>query len=445
MPSQSDVVSRCESDDIRLVRLLYVGNDGVVRGHVVDGNRIAHSFEHGENLATVVQSLTATDVVAPTGEFGATGEVRLRPDPTTFRPLPYADRTAAMLCDLSTLDGEQWVADPRSTLGEYSDSLAERGLTARLGFESEFYLLVDDGTDAGPRPVDDSPCYAAEGMQTVDDVILATLEALDDQGIPVGAYHPELGPGQQEFVQDHAAGLAAVDDHLFLRRTVQAVARAHGLDASFAPKPLPDAAGNGCHVHLSLWADGRNVFFDAERDSPYGLSETGRYFVGGLLEHAPSLVALTAASPASYRRLQPSSWASAYTCWGADNREAVVRVPSADRGRREASTRVEFKPSDHTANPYLAVVGILAAGMDGIDGEIDPGRPLDVDPATLGESELRARGIERLPESLDAALDALAADEVLTAALGETLVESYIAVKRARCETSGSGTGAPSV
>jgi glutamine synthetase len=161
-----------------------------------------------------------------------------------------------------------------------------------------------------------------------------------------------------------------------------------------------------------------------------GLSPLGFHFIGGVLAHLPALLALTCASSNSYRRLLPHFWSSAYTAYGFDNREGAIRIPSAFWGREAESTNLEFKPADHSGNPYLALGGLLAAGLDGIRRQLDPGEPVDVDPGTLSDLEREQRGIKRLPTHLDAALDALQADTVLTQALGPLLTSAYMAVKR---------------
>ena len=173
---------------------------------------------------------------------------------------------------------------------------------------------------------------------------------------------------------------------------------------------------------------GANLLFDPQGRG--GLSQLGFHFIGGVLAHLPALVALTCASPNSYRRLLPHFWSSAYTAYGFDNREGAIRIPSAFWGREAESTNLEFKPADHSGNPYLAMGGLLAAGLDGIRRQLDPGEPVDIDPGNLSDLERAQRGIKRLPTSLDAALDALAADTVLTEALGPLLTSAYLAVKR---------------
>jgi glutamine synthetase len=256
------------------------------------------------------------------------------------------------------------------------------------------------------------------------------IEALTAQGVQPEQYYAELGPGQQELPVRFADALRAADNQITVRDTARGIAAKHGLVASFAPKPFPDQAGNGSHVHMSLWrlADGTNHFHD--RRDRYGLSDAGYGFMGGVLAHLPALVALTAPTVNSYRRLQPRFWSSAYTAWGPDNREGAIRVPSPRRGLEMESANLELKPCDPSNNPYLALGGILAAGLDGIARKLDPGEPTLVDPDTLSESERKRRGIRRLPASLGEALDALERDEVLCGALGDVLAKEFVTVKR---------------
>jgi glutamine synthetase len=429
MPTADEVRQRVDAADIELVRIVFVNNSGVPRGRVVDSESLDGVLERGTNVTHAMQSFNALDRLAPEGSYGPAGEVRVVPDPDTFTVLPYADRAALMLADLHALDGEPWAAGPRARLGQYLDEIAADGYEPRMAFESEFYYTRE--TEAGETvPFDDSTCFATDGMQSAHDVVLDTVDALKDQGMGLAAYYPEYGPGQQELVIDHGTGIAAPDNYVRFKETIPAVAAEHGLGATFRPRPFPELPGTGCHVHCSLWRDGENVLYDTGADGPYPLSERGRHFVGGLLEHAPALVALTAPTVESYDRLVPGMWASAFTCWGHDNREAAVRVPSVSQHDPEATTRVEFKPSDNTHNPYLVQLGLVAAGLDGIERELDPGEPLNQDPANLSEDERAARGIDRLPTTLAEALDELADDDVLADAMGDPLHQSYLEVKR---------------
>ena len=428
MPTIDDVIETCSSDEVSLVRLLYVGNDGVPRGRVVDADRIKSTLTDGINLSSAMQSFNSLDHLLPNGTFGVAGEIRIVPDPETFRVLPYADRSAIMLCDLYDLDQTPWDADPRSALATYLDSHPHK---ASVAFESEFYLTRET-EDGEMVPFDDSVCFGADGMQNANDVILDITDALKAQGMDIVAYYPEYGPGQQELVVKYASGKQAADNHILYKQTVKGIASNHGVNATFVPKPFSEAAGSGCHVHVSLWEDDENMFYDPESEGRYGLSDTARHFIGGVLDHAPGLVALTAANVMSYRRLRPHMWASAFTCWGQDNREAIMRVPSSQWDDPSETTRLEFKPADNTANPYIAELGLLAAGMDGVARELDPGDPLNEDPADMSSAEREQRGIRRLPETLGEALDELEANNVLADAMGETLFHSYLEVKRSQ-------------
>jgi glutamine synthetase len=269
-------------------------------------------------------------------------------------------------------------------------------------------------------------------MTAVQDVIDDLVVALEAQGIVLEQYYAELGHGQHEISTGHAPALTAVDQQIFTRETIRGIATAHGLVASLAPKPWPQNAGNGCHIHFSLWAGERNRFHDP--DGPGALSAEARSFIAGLLEHLPGLCGLTVPSFNSYHRIIPHYWAGAYTCWGLDNREAPVRVPSLYAGREEASTNAELKAADASCNPYLAVGGLIAAGLDGLERGLEPPEPVQVDPGTLSEAERDGQGIRPLPSSQREALDALAADAVLTGAMGDDLAGAYLAVRRSEWE-----------
>jgi glutamine synthetase len=367
--------------------------------------------------------------------MGPVGEIRLVPDPDTFRVLPYAPRNGALLVDLIQLSGEPALQCPRSFLKRTARRLEERAGTLEVAFENEFSLArVEDGAYV---PVDSSLCFSTIGLTASQAYVDALVDALERQEIGLEQYYAELGHGQQELSTAHAPATQAADEQVLVRETIRGVASGFGLVASLAPKPWPENAGNGGHIHFSLWKDGKNVFHDPAADD--GLSATARSFVAGVLEHLPGLCGLTAPSFNSYHRIVPQYWAGAYTCWGHDNREAPVRVPSLFWGSEEASTNVELKAADASCNPYLAVGGLIAAGLDGLERELEPPEPVEVDPATISEDERAARGIHRLPATQEEALDALDADQVLTTALGPTLTTSYLAVRRSEWEAYSAG------
>jgi len=423
-----DIVKKCQSEKIQLVRFLYCGNDGVIRGKACHTQFLNSYLESGIGLTVAMQSFNMLDQLVPEGSFGPVGEIRLVPDPETFAVLPYVPKSARLLCDMVTLEGNPWGACPRTFLKRMIERGRKAGVVLKATFENEFTLARRDGDRY--VPLDWSPCFSTIGMDSAATVMLELIEALMAQGVYPEQYYAELGPGQQELPVRFADALRAADNQITVRETARGVALKHGLLASFAPKPFPDQAGNGSHIHFSLWRvkDGKNHFHDPQ--GRYGLSEVGYALIGGVLAHLPALVALTAPSVNSYRRLQPRFWSSAYTAWGPDNREAAIRIPSKRRGLEMESTNLELKPCDPSNNPYLALGGLLAAGLDGMERKLDPGDPALVDPDTLAEAERNRRGIRRLPSSLGEALDALERDEVLRGALGETLAKEYLAVKR---------------
>ncbi|WP_248909893.1 gamma-glutamylputrescine synthetase [Halocatena marina] len=426
MSEQCTIGDACRDAGVDLVRLVFVTQSGAIRAHSVDRSKVESAVSKGVTLSQLVQSYNALGLRDKSGRFDAAGEVRLLPDPDTFRSLPYAKRTGAMLCDLQTLDGDSWSVDPRSSLRALCESLDIEGLTPKVAFESEFHLFQED--DGEVERVDHRGAYSTGSTRETHETILSMIDALKSQGIPVEKYYPEYAAGKHEIVTGPRSGVSAADQHVILRETVDSVARTGGYRATFLPKPF-DHSTNGCHIHLSLWDDD-NVLYDAECDD---LSDIGRQFTAGLLEHAPALVALTAATANSYARLQPQIGAAAFTCWGHGNREALVRVPAPDPDDG-ASTRLEFRAADNTTNPYLGLLGLLAAGKDGIDRELEPRAPVTVDPGNLSPSERADRGIERLPRTLGDALDALEADSVLMDALGTDLAETYLEVKRSHWE-----------
>ncbi|MFI9590895.1 glutamine synthetase family protein [Nonomuraea sp. NPDC052265] len=417
-PQARRVLERAELEGVELIRFLYADHGGVVRGKAASRTRLAERLNSGIGHTVAMMAMNMLDQLQEVEHLGPVGEVRIVPDPATFVPLPHAPGAAAMLSDLRRPDGSPWEACARTFLKDAVAELAGDGYRIEAAFEPEFTLgrrLPDPG--GGPDrlvPLDDSLCYANTGFDSAHDYTIKLIRALETQGLRVEHYHPELGPGQQELSVRHAPPLRAADNHVLYRETVRGVAMRMSMWASLAPKPLADQAGNGAHLHLSLWRDTRNLFAE-DGDARAG-------FIGGLIAHLPALTALTCGSVNSFRRLAPRTWSSAYAVYGPDNREAAVRVcsPLGESGE----PNLELKPSDSSANPYLSLGAVIHAGLDGIRRKLDPGEAVDVDPDT------RPGRYPRLPGSLEEALDALEADEVLMEALGPLRRGAYLAVKR---------------
>ncbi|HMD12610.1 MAG TPA: glutamine synthetase, partial [Marmoricola sp.] len=224
----------------------------------------------------------------------------------------------------------------------------------------------------------------------------------------------------------------AADSSVLVRQTIRSVGQRHRFRTSYSPKVDTAGVGNGGHVHLSLWREGRNLM--AGGTSTYGLTDEAAWFTGGVLAHLPALLAIGAPGVASYLRLVPQHWAGAYRCWGLENREAAVRMVTGSAGSEARAANLEVKCVDLQANPYLLLAALLASGADGTDRRTALPDPIEVDPAALGDAALAARGIDRLPESLDESLAAFRRDGALRAAFGTPLVEAIVAVRESELE-----------
>ncbi|QDU75366.1 Glutamine synthetase [Bremerella volcania] len=416
-------------DDIRFVRVLWTDNANVIRGKAIHRRGLANYVEHGVGITAAAQAMPAMyDAVIPESGLGPIGEIRLVPDFATLTPLPYAPGHARVMGDL-VLNGEPWPLCPRGFLKRIAEDAAREGFEVMAGFENEFFLLRPT-PDGGVAPADDTVFAATLAMDLAREVIDDIVEALLDQSILVEMYYPESGPGQHELSATWTTLTEAADWQVVFRETVHAIAARHGLKASFLPKVYADKAGCGCHLHLSLWRDGKNLLPDP--DGPGELSDTALSFIAGVLEHLPALAAVVAPSPNSYRRLQPHFWSGAYRCWGLDNREAAVRVPSSPTG--SGSTHFELKTVDATANPYLAAGCVVAAGLDGIRRQLKPPPAVQVDPGSLSDAERAEHHIDALPANLGDAIGCLSRDKVLIEALGPGLAKSFLAVRQAEWE-----------
>ncbi len=326
-----------------------------------------------------MMAMSLLDHLASVDGMGPVGEVRILPDPSTYVALPYAPGAGAMLSDLVLPDGTPWDACPRTFLKRAIAELAAEGYGVQAAFEPEFSIGYRESSPGGPSipdrliPLDDSLCYSSTGFHRAHDFTMELVAAMEAQGLEVEHYYPELGHGQHELSIRYADALRAADNQVLYRETVRGVAFRHG------PGParrllIPDQAGNGCHLHISLVnGDGSNAFVDVT--DQYGLSEVGYHFIGGVLAHLPALVALTAGSVNSYRRLAPQMWASAFTCYGMDNREAAVRIRLAAARRPQLIGEPELKPPTRPATRTSHSARTSTRAWTGSGPRSTPARP----------------------------------------------------------------------
>jgi glutamine synthetase len=424
----SEILKSLDAAGVRFVRILWCDNANIIRGKAVHRGTLSEYLKHGVGISAAQQAIPVMyDAPVPGSGLGPVGEVRLVPDWDTFTPLPYAPGHARVIGDM-VKDGYPWNLCPRDFLKTMVAEAQREGLEVIAAFENEFYLLRQ--TPDGVVPADETVFASTLAMDLHQAVIDEIVEALVEQGMLVEQYYPESGPGQQEISVLYTHALGAADQQIAFRETVRAIALQHNLKASFLPKIFADKAGSGCHLHLSLWQDGQNLLPNLEADG--GLSEVARRFIAGILHHLPALMALTTPSTNSYRRIRPHYWSGAFRCWGMDNREAAVRVPS--NPEEISPTHFELKTVDASANPYLALGAVIAAGLDGVRHCLELGEPVAVDPGHMTESERSTRGIELLPTNLGESIEQLSNDKVLLDALGTELTQAYLAVRKAEWE-----------
>lgn len=393
---------------------------GVAKGKYVPIAHLESLLAEGAGFAGPSIWGTGLPRTGPRSEYYGRGQ------PGTARALPWMPGYARIVCD-GWVAGAPFDACPRQVLKRQVARLAARGWTLRTGIEPEFFLLRR--TPDGIAPADaldglDKPSYDLKTLPRQAAFLHELTEALTACGLDVFQVDHEDAHGQYELNFHHADALASADHLMLFKLAAHALAEKHGSLFSMMPKPFANQPGSGMHFHVSLW-DGTDCVF-ADRQRP--LSALAGHFIAGVLAHSAALCALAAPTVNSYKRLvvgeslSGTSWAPAYVAHGPNNRTALVRTLNG---------RFEWRVPDASANPYLASAALIAAGLDGIERELDPGPACTDDLFQLTLAQVRERGIRLLPQSLGEAVNALEADAVIRAALGETLAGEFIRLKRA--------------
>lgn len=424
-----DLLDRLERDDIAHLWVVYADYNGRTQGKSVPRARFPSTVGRGITFAKANLGHNVTDHAPADTAFGAdSGDFFAVPDPAAYAPYPLVADTGRAVCWMRQEGGAAWDGCPRTRLARQVAAYADLGLRLQVAFEPEAYLLKE-GADGAILPAAATGMFTVAGLDAHAPLLHRLSETLEVMGVGVEQVAPEYGPGQVEVNIRHAPPIKAADDLLAVKDVLRALAHDAGLIASFMPKPFTDAAGAGLHVHLSLWDDdGERSAMEEEpgerEGHASGLSAVGRAFVAGLLRHAPALTGLGAPTVNSAKRRQPATWAPAHAAYAVGNRAALLRIPGGSR------SRVEVRAGDNTSNPYLYLTAILAAGLAGITEGLDPGPPAEGDLGHISNTEAAARGIPLLPRSAAAALDAVAADEVVAEALGPVIHPEWLRVKR---------------
>lgn len=354
-------------------------------------------------------------------------DMYLNPDIETFMVLPFENDeyggVASIICDVYTPEGKPFIGDPRFILKRQIKKMNDMGIEKMyVGFEPEFYLFKADDN----KPADSASYFDLSPFDGGEEIRREIALTLEQMGFEVQASHHEVGPGQNEITFKYKDVLTACDKVQTFKQVVKVIARKHGYLASFMPKPLNKQAGNGMHTNCSLFdTEKGDLFYDKNADMQ--LSLLCKKWITGLLNHARDLALLTNPIVNSYKRLVSGYEAPIYACWSDANRSSLIRIP-AIRGN---ATRTELRNVDPCANPYLALAGILAAGLEGIEkvNEKDLIPPVKDNLFALSEDELEKKGIEHLPETLHSAVKVFKKSNLMKEVLGEHLYFKYIDAK----------------
>jgi glutamine synthetase len=417
---KDEILRAADEEGVRFMRLQFTDILGVIKNVEIPRSQFEKALD-GQILfdGSSIQGFTRIEE----------SDMLLVPDLETFRVNPWTNpdgsKVARMICDIYLPDGTPFAGCPRMTLKRQVEHAARLGYTMVAGPEAEFFLFQRDENGDPKIETHDVGGYfdltpVDKGEECRRDIVIV-LEAM---GFEVEAAHHEVAPGQHEIDFKYAPAVACADNVTTFRFVVKKVAQDHGLHATFMPKPIFGVNGSGMHCHQSLMKGSENAFYDPNAE--WQLSRIAVGYIGGILAHAVSFCAVTNPLVNSYKRLVPGYEAPVNVAWSEKNRSPLVRVPA----KRGMSTRCEVRMPDPSCNPYLALAVMLAAGMDGVTRNLDPGPPINKNIFTMSHREKRRLKIDQLPANLNDALDELSKDPVMRDALGEHIYDHYMRAKR---------------
>ncbi len=416
--SPDDVLKMLREESVRFLRLQFTDITGAVKNVEVPESQFEKALAgdimfDGSSIEGFVR-IEESDMI-------------LKPDLDTFAIYPWGDadnRVARVICDVYTAEEEPFSGDPRNVLKRVVAKAEKMGYAMMAGAEAEFFLFHRTEDGAPTRVTHDAGGYFDLGPTDLGEIARRDIvNVLTAMGFEVEAAHHEVAQGQHEIDFKYEEALVTADHLSTFKFVVRNMAVRHGLHATFMPKPIFGQNGSGMHTHQSLFKGGANAFYDESDED--GLSPVMRHYAGGLLEHARAFCVVTNPLVNSYKRLVPGYEAPTNVAWSHHNRSPMVRVPA----RRGRGTRLELRMPDPSANPYLALAVQLAAGLDGIEKELDPPDPVDKNIFELTVRERRRYKVKELPRDLGEAVDEFKKSDLMKETLGEHVFEHFVAAK----------------
>ncbi|MGN8889417.1 type I glutamate--ammonia ligase [Dysosmobacter sp. HCP28S3_G4] len=417
--TKEDILRMVAEEDVQFIRMQFTDIFGQMKNVAITASQIEKAVNN--QIMMDGSSIEGFVRIEESDQY-------LWPDLDTFTVLPWRPqygKVARLICDVHNPDGTPFVGDPRGVLKRVLARAEAMGLEFNAGPECEFFLFqTDENGDPTIQTSDRAGYFDLGPLDHGEGTRREICLALEEMGFEIEASHHEVAAGQHEIDFKYAPALTAADNIMTLKLAVKTLAQQNGLHATFMPKPVAGTAGSGMHVNMSLFRDGKNAFYDESGDKQ--LSTLAYQFLAGLMEHAPGFVALTNPLVNSYKRFVPGFEAPCFIAWSAGNRSALIRVPTP----RGQETRLELRCPDPSCNPYLALAACLAAGLDGIERGLTPPPETTENLFALSQAEKDARGIRRLPSTLEEAVEALERDSVITGTLGSHITEQYIQGKQ---------------
>jgi glutamine synthetase len=417
MKTKEDIVRIIDDENVRYIRLWFTDILGQLKGMTITRAELEEILENGQGFdGSSIQGYVRIEE----------SDLMAWPDFRTFRIIPWeigGEKVAMMFCDIKNPDDTPYQGDPRYVLKRILEQAAERGYVYNVGPEMEYFYFKTNGE---PKPMDAGGYFDYATIDQGTILRKKTCRLLENMGVPVECSHHEVAPSQHEIDLKYQEALAMADFCMLYRMVVKETAIKEGVYATFMPKPVFAENGSGMHIHMSLFQEGKNLFFAP--DGEYNLSELAKSFMAGVLHHIKSITLIANQWVNSYKRLVPGYEAPCYISWGRRNRSSLIRVPMYRVGKEKA-TRIELRSPDPACNPYLTFAVILAAGLDGIDNKYSLPAPVEENIFQMDEREKKRRKIDSLPASLESAVHEFEKSKLMRNTLGDHVFNTLIANK----------------